>query len=80
MARYIDVRAILEEKFKGNPNNGIASQIHCSKHSVQDAWAITKGKGIDSKEAIPVVSDKELYKMFFPDRKFGVILLENIGF
>ncbi len=68
MARYIDVRAILEEKFKGNSNNGIASQLHCSKHSVQDVWAIAKDKGIDSKEAIPGVSDKELYKMFFPDR------------
>ncbi len=83
MARYIDVRTILEEKFKGNSNNSIAAKVHCSKHSVQDVWAIAKEKGIDSKEAIPNVTERELYKLFFPDRNLqdegiGIVDYEKV--
>ncbi len=68
MARYIDVRAILEEKFKGTSNNSIACKVHCSKHSVKDVWTIAQEKGIVNKESIPEKSDRELYRLFFPDR------------
>ena len=68
MARYIDVRAILEELFKGSSLNSIASTLQCSKHSVMDVRATAKEKGIVSQETIPDVTDKELYRLFFPDR------------
>ncbi len=68
MARYIDVRAILEERFKGSSYNTIASTLQCSKHSVKDVIETAQVKGIVSRETIPDVTDKELYKLFFPDR------------
>lgn len=68
MGSKINVRMILEAKFRGFTNNAIAFGNHMSKHSVQMVVGKGTAMGILPHGTILDVSDEELYRLFFPDR------------
>ena len=67
MATKINVRLILELLGKKVSQNNIAKTRHMSCHSVSAVAKISRERGI-TYETVQNMSDKEIYRLFFPDK------------
>ena len=67
MAKKINVKLILELRNAGMSRNGIASTRHMSRHSVSDVFHLADESGITYND-VRFLDEKEVYRMFFPDK------------